>query len=250
MKFILASKVSFPSAKLLRDYLGQFTSERIRVVSSENKVVNKNNILFSYGYPSEYSKLNSADFIRFCSNKKVCSDYLINNGFYSPEFKRTVPLVSDYPILVRSTLTGHGGRGINICQNREQFTKVWNPTYWWTKFVETNAEYRVHCFNGKILRLMRKDLVDNNVEENDYPVRNLDNGYHFSPRRLDNYDGIVRLVERLQLKLTGGIFYGLDLGYMPDKKDYFIFEINSACGLNDNTALLLAEQISEKLPLL
>ncbi|HOO68441.1 MAG TPA: hypothetical protein PLC53_03645, partial [Bacilli bacterium] len=111
-----------------------------------------------------------------------------------------------------------------------------------------SSEYRVHVIDGKVVRLFKK-LKDDEVEEEDYPIRNLSKGYHFSLRDIRNNNKIEQLVSRLHPLLEGGIFYGMDIGYIREQGDFFIFELNSACGLNDNTAIIYAEKFSEILPL-
>lgn len=247
-KYILTAPVAFPSAKLIREKLLLFTRNDILVTSDESRVRNKANILFSYGLPSEYSRLNTSGFMHLCSNKNLCSSFLNEHGFTSPVFKRGTPTRQDYPLLIRTTLTGHGGKGIIICHNERQFNTSWNTSYWWTKFINTTSEFRVHVFDGAILKLFKK-VRQEELEDNDYPIRNLDNGYHFSLRNREDFPEIVSLVSNLSPILEGGTFYGLDIGRIKNQRDYIVFEINTACGLNEETALLYAERIAEKIVL-
>jgi glutathione synthase/RimK-type ligase-like ATP-grasp enzyme len=248
IKYILTAPVSFPSAKLLRDRISALTKQKIIVTKYEDKVPDKRDILFSYGQPSQFAQLNTIEFMHLCSNKQSFSKFANDNGFKSPAFSKSVPAEADFPLIIRTTLHGHGGKGIIICHNREQFDAEWNDAYWWTKFVFTSIELRVHVFDGEVLKIFKK-IKQEGLEEDDYAIRNLDNGYHFSVRETKVYPKVIELVKKLHPLFKGATFYGIDLAYDDVNKEYVIWEINTACGLNEETSNLYADRIVNKLRL-
>lgn len=242
-KIILTSKVCLPSAKLLRDALQEKYNERILVTTDNNKV--RNRLLFAYGKCINNNPLNSMEFINLCANKLSFSSLLNSNNIYSPIFyNNQEPQNSDYPVLIRKTLTGHGGQGIVLINNAEEFHTTWRGNYYWTKFIKTQFELRVHVFEGNIIKLFKKEF---DGVESDYPIRNLDNGYHFALKKVEKYPKVIDLVQNKLNNLLNGIHYGLDLGYDTEKREYIIYECNTGCGLNTETAYLYANLIYDKL---
>lgn len=242
MKYIITAPSSFPSAMKIRDFLQEFIGKKILVTSNINKIKMKDEIIFSYGLPVN-NKFNSPDFIRLCSNKYNFSKLMRDNNFVSPVFyKKERP--NKYPVLIRKTLCGCGGVGIVICRNENEFNKNWNDSYYWTPYYLTDFELRVHVFDGNIIKVFKKQRIEGN--EDVLPIRNLDRGYHFVLVDSNKYPALQNLVVELN-KIVHGMFYGLDVGFRTNEKDYIIFEANSACGLNDDTAKLYAEFILERL---
>ena len=243
---ILTSKVCLPSAKLLRDKLEIKYNNKLIVTTNIDKA--KDKLLFSYGRCINNNPLNSSSFINMCSNKNKLSDLLNDHGIYSPKFiNDKLPKEDDYPILIRETLTGHGGIGIHIVENDNDFMRYWLKEYYWTKFIITEFELRVHVFDNNIIKIFKKEFNSDDIKEPAYPIRNINNGYHFSSRNIDKYPKVISLIKDKLNNILNGVHYGIDLGYDIDKKEYIIYEINTGCGLNDDTASIYADLIYNKL---
>lgn len=237
---ILTYRYCFPSARILRDTIEDKIGKRILITADPNRI---RRLTLRYGNSDPVSckdtQFNSPEFINLCSDKKTFSDFLLKRNFFCPKFSREAPTKEDYPLIIRTTLNSTGGRGIIVCRNEEEFKNNWVSYAWWTRFIHTSSEYRLHILGGEIKKIQRKIGED----DEEFPIRNLSNGYHFSIREnLEAFPNTVELVNQLNEVLVGK-FYSLDIGVERDSKKIFIFEANSASGLNENTAEVYADYL-------
>ncbi len=243
MKIISTNSHSFPSARILRDKIFELTGIKFILVKSGN-LIKKPDIRFgdSFNKFDDDTKYNSPEFISLCANKYKFSKLLLENDLYTPEFRKDKPDI--FPLLIRTNLFLSGGRGIIICKNEDEFSSEWNPSYWWTPFIRTNFEIRAHVLGREVKRIFRKSLEN----ENEYPIRN--NAIcHFSLTNIEKYPKLNETINSLNNILGVENFYALDIGWDSNNKKYFIFEANTAPGLNDNTAQVYAEFLCRQLNL-
>lgn len=244
---ILTAGGSFPSAKMIRDEIENITGTHFHIYKDSSKVTD---VLFRYGncgaVKGNDTDLNSKEFIQLCQNKKSFADFILAHNEFAPQFFTMDEVPQFYPIVIRKTLTGFGGAGIIFCANQEQYNLNMRRNYWWTPFVKCEFELRVHVFGNQVNRIYKK-ILDNGNQEEEFPIRNHHSGYHFSLRNKENYQKVIDLVSRLgeHFKSVGGNFVGLDLGYNKESGRYFIFEGNSAPGLNSVNAREYAEYFVE-----
>ena len=240
---ILSSKYSFTSAKILRGLMEEISGERIRLTTKPERLktvsVRYGN---SFGKFTKDTIVNSPVFISYCANKLAFSKLLLENGFYTPEYKKLKQDL-EFPVLIRETLSGSGGKGIILCRDLEEFNSSWVRGFW-TKYIKTAFELRVHVLDGNIVRIFRKD----EMESSEFPIRN-NVTCHFSLKNPEKYPKLGTLISNLHGLFNderfnmNAKFYALDIGWDAIKKEYFIFEANSAPGLNEHTANLYAEFI-------
>lgn len=252
---ILADPGSFPSARLLGQSLLEICEEkndlvRIFITSKPQRITTP--LFIRYGNSSKVSvketDFNSPEFIRKVSFKKNFSEFLKEMGILSPLFSKGKPKDDDFPLLIRETLSSSGGKGIHLVNNRAEFEKVWKGHFWWTKFIPTEFELRLHILGGNIVKVFKK-VREEGLEEEKFPIRNNNRGYHFSIRELDKYPKLQELIKPISEPLLniGGKFYSLDVGWSKEQKKYCVFEANSASGLNEYTAHDYAEYIYQNL---
>ena len=239
---ILSYRLGYSCAKILRDSIEEKTGKKLRVTCYPNRV---DKLLIRYGNSSyvdcEDTQYNSAEFINLCSNKLLFASLVLQHNFYAPIFKTTIPLEDDYPLIIRKTMTGFSGRGIVVCRSEDEFIKEWNNSYHWTKFINTNKEYRVQVLGGNIERIFRKEFTGD-IEE-DLPIRNSYRHYHYALKNKEGkYQKLEELVHNLD-PILGGKFYGLDVGWDNERSEYLIFEANSGYGINCNSANVLADYL-------
>ena len=241
------------SPEILAEVMKSLCKEKITVVTNTNKITEH---FIRYGNSSTVEtgldlETNTQSFIRLAGNKLSFSKIIALNRFHCPKFytRDFIPGENQYPILIRSTLYGKRGEGITVVKNKDKFLEHIKVNYHWTPFVKTEFELRVHIAGGKILRVFKKVFTEN--EEEEYPIRNMMNGYHFSLREnIENYPKVIEIVNKLwQIPIFKGQFLSLDVGWDKEKKEYFIFEGNTSPGLNDNTALEYGKFLVEKLGL-
>ena len=226
--YILASRSSFPTARLLKNFLNENYNLNLTLTSH----LKSYNPSIRYGNSEKLLdndiSINTVDFINLLSNKLRFSNFLLENGLYAPVFKKDIPEV--YPVIIRKYLSSCKGRGIIVCKNKEEFIKN-NANNYWTEFIKTEFELRVHVVGGNIIKVFKKMTLD---EEESFPIRTNEN-YHFGLKKQELYKKLVPIVEKLNVLLGTKCFYGLDIGWNNNKSSYFIFEANSAPGCNPET---------------
>jgi glutathione synthase/RimK-type ligase-like ATP-grasp enzyme len=246
---ILSSGYSIPSCKILRDSLLEKTEVRYPIYKNVVRIKPRDKVLLRYGniqpVPCIDTVFNPISFISLVGSKKRFSDFCLENEFLSPKFNFN-GRPENYPVLIRTTLSGAGGKGIILIRNEAEFNNNFRQGYCWTPFIKTKKEFRFHVFDGTIYRIFEKVKEG---EEEELPIRNNDRGYTFVRKNVEVFPKSQELVSRLNglFNLPNNcLFYGLDVGVTLDGK-LFIFEANSACGLNENTANDLADKILERL---
>lgn len=250
---ILTYEKIFPSAKLLRDKLSTILGIPIIVTSDPEKI---NGPFIRYGNSARTEKtekfclsLNSGRFVLIASNKLVFSNLMQKSGIYSPiYYKIQQPSDTLFPVVIRKTLKGFGGEGIIVCNNKEEYKMVYKEDYYWTKYIKTRFELRVHILGGVPVKLFKKQREEDLAEE-EFPIRNNDRGYHFSNIPVERFPKIYEISKKLAdiMVPLGGLFFSADIGWDTEEKKYFVFEVNSASGLNDNTAEIYAKFIAKEL---
>jgi glutathione synthase/RimK-type ligase-like ATP-grasp enzyme len=247
MQYILTDGYSFPSAMLLRDELVNLVGEKILVTNNpETLIKNKKALLLIRYGNSEDAHLdtyyNSRNFIYICSNKLETARMCETHGLNCVEFYQNEN--PTFPCLIRTTLNSSGGKGIIFCNDVETFLTNWKLHYYWTPFIHFKSEYRVHILGGEIAKIFRKNR-DENLEPEEFPIRNLHRGYHFSLCNPEKFGELNNLLPKLNAIFGTKCFYGLDIGWTG--KEYILIELNSAPGLNELTASLYASYLAKEL---
>jgi len=249
---ILCSSYSFPSGRILKDLIVEKTGEKVRLTSHPEILLKRKetpSIRYgnSFGNFKSETGLNSPEFIQKCASKLAFSKLLLDAGLYTPEYSRDPKAVKEFPVLIRQSLSLSGGRGIILCKDEEEFRKNWIGRFW-TKYIPTEFELRVHVLDDNIVRIFRKEQI----EPTEFPIRNNET-CHFSLKEPDKYPKLQSLVNSLNDVFRANVidfgFYALDIGWDKSKKQYFIFEANSAPGLNEHTAELYTDFLLENISL-
>lgn len=136
-----------------------------------------------------------------------------------------------FPVVCRTVLQGHSGRGIVIADTRDDLVDA--PLY--TEYVKKKDEYRVHILRGKVICTQRKARrVETPDELVNWRVRNHSNGFVFQRNE------VVAPVSTTQqaLRAMGSLgldFGGVDVIYNERYDRSYVLEVNSACGLEGST---------------
>jgi glutathione synthase/RimK-type ligase-like ATP-grasp enzyme len=243
---ILASRGSFPSAKLFRDSIYKLSGKRLLVTLDPTKV-NKLHIRYGNSSPvnCEDTEFNSPEFIQLLSNKKSFSDLLVSNEFPTIVFKKGIP--TDFPVLIRKTLSGQGGSGIVASFNLEHYQRingVEGRNYFYSPYIPFESEFRVHIFSGEVIKIFRKTL-HSDPNPDDILIRNNDS-CNFTRVDPSNFNSkrLVYFMETVANDLhISNYFLGLDIGLYNGR--FYIIEGNSAPGLNEYTAEEYASKFLE-----
>ena len=160
------------------------------------------------------------------------SEALKRNNIPTIEYHHNVPNENDYPVVIRTILDGNGGKGIIIAKTREEFMEYRGNI--WSKWINFDFELGVHAINGTIQRIFKKICMD---DEREFPIRNIDNNYHFSIRNIEKYKKLPEFVSNLHRVLQFEICR-YDIGWDKENQTYVCIEANTAPSLSNNFSTL------------
>jgi len=152
--------------------------------------------------------------------------------------------VGIYPLLGRQR-THRQGADIVLCMQRLDLEHSGAEFY--TKYIPTAREFRVHVFQGDILKISEKRLT--NREEFQVPwIRNLENGYTFR-NVADIRDRIIQQIEAAGKDAVEAL--RLDFGavdvLLGDDGNVYVLEVNTGPSLGDNSLVAYVTKFAELL---
>jgi glutathione synthase/RimK-type ligase-like ATP-grasp enzyme len=179
---------------------------------------------------------NQPNSIEAASNKLTCFRAMSEGGVRVPQFwtnRRDIP-DDAFPVMCRTVLQGSEGRGIVVANNRNELVDA--PLY--TKYVKKQDEYRIHVMRrpGAAPRVISKQrkAKRNGVENADFKVRNLANGFVFV-REGVNPPADVEAQAIAAVEATGLAFGAVDVIWNARRGEAYVLEINTAPGLEGQT---------------
>lgn len=139
-------------------------------------------------------------------------------------------------LVCRTKLNGHSGDGI-VLVNQDEELHVDAPLF--TGYVKKVNEYRLHVAFGDVFFVQRK-ARKLDAENVNWKIRNHQNGFIYA-----NKD--VRVSEEMKdAAITAVMHLGLDFGAVDiietARGEYYILEVNTACGLEGTTLEKYREQ--------
>ncbi len=133
-----------------------------------------------------------------------------------------------YKVYCRTKLTGHSGNGIVICNDGDRIVPA--PLY--TLHTKHKHEYRVHVFKDQVIDVQMKRKRNGSLEGSG--IRNHSNGWVYA--RADVLPSEELLLSSIQaVKLLGLDFGAVDIGHRLIDNKFFVFEVNTAPGLEGTT---------------
>jgi glutathione synthase/RimK-type ligase-like ATP-grasp enzyme len=131
-------------------------------------------------------------------------------------------------IYCRSTVTGHSGRGIVIANTTNELINA--PLY--TVKTKHKHEYRVHVFRGQVLDIQMKRKRNGAVGGTG--IRNHANGWVYARAEIAPPEELL-LSSINAVRLLGLDFGAVDIGHRVIDNKFFVFEVNTAPGLEGTT---------------
>jgi len=132
-------------------------------------------------------------------------------------------------VYCRTTLTEHSGRGIVIATHKSDV--VIAPLY--TKHTKHKDEYRVHVFKGEVLDVQKKKKR-NGFNGSSTGIRNHSSGWVYARNDIANPDMLCPIAIQA-VNLLGLDFGAVDIGHRLIDNKFFVFEVNTAPGLEGTT---------------
>ena len=178
--------------------------------------------------------LNKPHAIALASNKLNTFLEFRNTGFLHVPDWTTNPNEAQHlldlstKVYCRKLLSSHSGNGIVICKDNDKLPIA--PLY--TFHTKHKDEYRVHVFKGRSIDVQKKKKRKNNFISNG--IRNSNNGWVYCR-------GDIIIPTNLQsiaveaVGLLGLDFGAVDIGHRVIDNKFFVFEVNTAPGLEKTT---------------
>lgn len=188
---------------------------------------------------------NQPNAIEPAANKLKCFNLMKEGGVSIPPYwtrKEDIPNDA-FPIMCRTTLTGHSGAGIVVAERRDQLVNA--PLY--TQYLKKKHEYRVHALRapgkGTSIIVCQRKAKKNGVNDANFMIRNLENGFVYVIEEAP--PACVRDEAFKALESTGLAFGAVDVIYNERQNKAYVLEINTAPGLEDRTAQAYARAFRE-----
>jgi hypothetical protein len=182
------------------------------------------------------STLNQPSQVGTAINKLRTFETLHRVGVRVPDFTRDRTQAVTWRdggavVVARMSLTGSEGRGIVLVQEREAIPQA--PLY--TKHVRHRREFRIHVFGNTVIDVAEKrKRTDFPNEEKNPLIRSWRNGWVFAHQNVNTPEDVLtqalQAVQALQLD-----FGAVDVGYREKEGRAYVFEVNTAPGIEGTT---------------
>lgn len=146
-------------------------------------------------------------------------------------------------VIGRTTLTGRGGQGIYFSSDFPSVENFLDSRKYqlYTVYKPKKKEYRVHVFDGRVIRIQQKVLRKEDDYGNpidpatiDFRIRSWDNGFIFQRNNIVVEDGIheqaIAAVRALDLQ-----FAGVDVIWNEHENKAYVLELNTSPGIEGET---------------
>lgn len=179
--------------------------------------------------------LNKPHSIQLACDKLTTFHMLEENGFTnipqyttSKEIAKHLISIGD-TIYCRTTTTGHSGRGIIVAKDIDDLVNA--PLY--TVATKHKDEYRVHVFKGEAIDIQKKKrrLSGSSISNG---IRNHASGWVYGRLDIDPPSELVDI--SIKAVETLGLDFGaVDIGHRLRDNKFFVFEVNTAPGIEGST---------------
>lgn len=176
--------------------------------------------------------LNQCTAVTAASNKLVAFQMMNGENVQVPQFwtrREDIPNEA-FPIVCRTVLNGHSGRGIVIANNVGELVNA--PLY--VKYIKKLHEFRIHVGRGGTIICQQRKAIPNGTTPTNTLVRNHDNGYIYVR---EGFETPVQVIEQAQAAITAlGLDFGaVDVIWNQHYQQAYVLEVNTAPGLEGST---------------
>jgi hypothetical protein len=231
---IFPYKLSSTSAKRLAKTLGTLRVRPAYNARRKDVIVNWGNSIPPHFRWMEQD-LNKPHAIALASNKlNTFLEYRSKSFTHVPQWT-TNPSEAQHwldlglKVYCRTKLSSHSGNGIIICNDVD--TLVSAPLY--TLHSKHKDEYRVHVFKGEVLDVQKKKRKLGFTGRSS-GIRNHSNGWVYARTDVAIPDMLCPIAVQA-VELLGLDFGAVDIGHKIIDNKFFVFEVNTAPGLEGST---------------
>ena len=132
-------------------------------------------------------------------------------------------------VYCRTKLSSHSGNGIIICNDGDKIVSA--PLY--TLHSKHRDEYRVHIFKGEVLDVQKKKRKLGFTGSSS-GIRNHSSGWIYARTDVAIPDMLCPIAIQA-VELLGLDFGAVDIGHKVNDNKFFVFEVNTAPGLEGST---------------
>jgi hypothetical protein len=186
--------------------------------------------------------LNHPEAIRTASNKLAffqrCSEKGLDN-FIPPYYNNKEDIPDEaFPIVCRTLLNAHSGRGIVIANSRDELVDA--PLF--TKYLKKKDEYRIHFAypirgdqQESIMLAVQHKRRRLDHDNPNWQVRNHDNGFIYARENVNEPQCVVDAARTVFEQATDLDFGAVDVIYNDHDQRAYVLEVNTAPGLEGQT---------------
>ena len=224
-------------------------------------------IIINYGNSQSFNYypatvLNTPDVVELCADKMEF--YRNHRNRYIPQtlceragiedvhkrvFKERVGK-DDVPVIVRTLTRASQGRGTYYFDSVNNLPKNYKidgkKIKIISEYIKKNREFRVHMFGGVVFDIVeKKKMKDWDREDVNFKIRNHKNGWVFCRNDLNEVPHAVFQACEHIFSESGLDFGALDVIYNEYHNRAYVVEINTAPGMEGQTAIKYAEKFKE-----
>ncbi len=202
--------------------------------------------------------INNPENVVLASDKKSSYNVFKEKGVRVPPFTTDRAIAQEWLeanrlVLARKLLRASEGRGIVLVGPKgNEVTPVCElpnaPLY--VKYIKKGQEYRVHVFDGRVIDVQQKRR-NKSVDDADvnWQIRNHRNGWIFARSDVSPPDAV--LAAALGATAALGLDFGaVDIGYNEAGGNAYVYEVNTAPGLEGSTLTAYYEALVKRFPVL
>lgn len=218
----------------------------IKVLRLRNSKFRKrpNDLIINWGAShTPWESINDRNAVANASNKLNSFHRLKEAEISIPEFwtnKADIP-EDAYPIVCRTLLNSHSGRGIVVAETPEELVNC--PLY--VKYIKKQDEFRVHVFFNEVILIQQKKRKLG-CENPNWQIRNHANGFVFARAGVETPTQVTEEAKKAVLAL-GLDFGAVDVVWNARRETAYILEVNTAPGLEGTTVTDYANALRNKL---
>jgi glutathione synthase/RimK-type ligase-like ATP-grasp enzyme len=182
--------------------------------------------------------------VAWATNKVATLARLQRNGVRVPKWTTEKEIASEWlrtegKLVCREILNGRGGAGISIAEIGQELLNC--PLY--TQLITKTREYRVHVFNGEVIHVQQKRKKNGWDGPTKKHVKSHQYGWIFACNEIEQPSEDTLTQAKGAVAAMGLDFGAVDIG----EKDGvgYVYEVNTAPGLEGTTTVKYAEAIAK-----
>lgn len=215
----------------------------------DHMIVNWGNSTLPSWYDGENQPLNHPNDVIKATNKLLTFQAFNRNQVPCPDWTTNIEdaqnwIDQGHLVYGRKTLTGHSGQGIILFQQETVTSELECPLY--TKSTKAKYEYRIHIGDGGETAIdMVQKRKRNGIENISNQIRSYNNGWIFAREECNPPTKVIEAA-KAAVKAIGLDFGAVDVGFNVREDKAYVYEVNTAPGLQGTTLTSYVEYFQRK----